>query len=73
MANSAWKKEHKPSGATVIERRIKDCRLTVMVADWTKPKGAATWIATCRTKQTRGNARTVKAAKAAAFRAARGR
>lgn len=71
----AWKKAHKSSGATVIEHRVKGCRLKVTPADWTKPKGEAVWSATCGSGKSfdhkRGNARTVAAAKKAATRAAK--
>lgn len=72
----AWKKVHKASGATVIEHRVRDCRLVVIPVDWTKPKGEARWSMTCGSpgwtnRHKRGYARSVKAAKAAARRALR--
>jgi hypothetical protein len=74
---STWKTAHKASGATVIERSSKGCKLTVIPSDWTRPKGAAVWSVSCGSPRAanfdhkRGNSATVKSAKSAATRAAR--
>ena len=66
-----WKQVHKTSGATVIERSTASCKLSVMPRDWTKPRGAASWTATCGESHKRGSSNTVKNAKSAATRAAK--
>jgi hypothetical protein len=80
-----WKTVHKLSGATVIERHFKNCKLTVVPANWTNPQGAASWSVTCGDatpssqpawrdvgfQHKRGSASTVKGAKAAALHAAK--
>lgn len=65
----AWKTVHKSSGATVIENKTARCKLTIIPKDWTRPKGPAHWTATCGSTHKRGDAKTVKGAKAAARRA----
>lgn len=74
---ASWKTSHKSSGATVIERSSKGCKLTVIPMDWTHPKGAASWAVSCGSPRSakfeheRGRAASVKTAKAAATRVAR--
>ncbi len=70
MPKSRWKKAHKSSGATVIERKTKRCRLAVIPSYWTRPHGAAVWSTTCGGDHKRGNSSSVKNAKTAASRAA---
>ncbi len=70
MPKSHWKKAHKSSGATVIERKTKRCKLAVIPSDWRRPHGAAVWAATCGSNHKRGTSSSVKNAKTAASRAA---
>ena len=44
---SRWRKAHKSSGATVIERNAHGCRLVVVPVDWVKPNGPAHYVVTC--------------------------
>jgi hypothetical protein len=69
----AWKTVHRKSGATVIEHLRRGCKFTVVPKDWSKPKGPAIWAMTCGARHKRGEAKTVRGAKAAALRAGKKR
>lgn len=70
-----WTQEHKPSGASVIERHVDGCRLTVVPVSWSNPRGPANWSVTCGRHShadfdhQRGRSATVQGAKSAALRA----
>jgi len=72
-----WKKEHKTSGATVIERHAYGCELVVIPVSWSEPSGPAIWSVTCGSPRQsnfdlkKGRAMTVKGAKDLAMRAAK--
>lgn len=68
-----WAEAHKSSGASVIERRVHGCRLTVVPKNWTRRTGESIWSVSCDAsgRHERGEASTLGGAKVAAMHSAK--